>query len=220
MRSNVKKMWTALLAVLFAAAVGFGLWFAFAPADRPASVQAVGDTSVARVELAVTEQDIYSSIPAASLYPNFVSGYYYAANSTVGNDLSGYGSQVSWQIYDAAEDGSIDKTKPLSSLSPDRVLDGGSVPESYTRYIVATLTLNGQEIESNELKITVKPDTISDFSVRLNNNIIASALTDLNLSDSNSDTLPISVTIEYQHTGLEREIQQGRKGEYGKFWIE
>lgn len=220
MRSNVKKMWTALLAVLFAAAVGFGLWFAFAPAARPASVQAVGDTSVARVELAVTEQDIYSSIPAASLYPNFVSGYYYAANSTVGNDLSGYGSQVSWQIYDAAEDGSIDKTKPLSSLSPDRVLDGGSVPESYTRYIVATLTLNGQEIESNELKITVKPDTISDFSVRLNNNIIASALTDLNLSDSNSDTLPISVTIEYQHTGLEREIQQGRKGEYGKFWIE
>ena len=92
MRSNVRKMWTALLAVLFAAAVGFGLWFAFAPADRPASVQAVGDTSVARVELAVTEQDIYSSIPAASLYPNFVSGYYYAANSTVGKDLSGYGS--------------------------------------------------------------------------------------------------------------------------------
>ena len=40
MRSNVRKMWTALLAVLFAVAVGFGLWFAFAPAARPANVHA------------------------------------------------------------------------------------------------------------------------------------------------------------------------------------
>ena len=118
MRSNVKKMWTALLAVLFAAAVGFGLWFAFAPAARPASVQAAEEPSV--IIKVVEQQPELKSYedPSGDLISArnpIIEGTVTLPDETVA-DLTEYSRDAEFRIYTQETGGEpIGHFRPLDS---------------------------------------------------------------------------------------------------------
>ena len=120
MRSNVKKMWTALLAVLFAAAVGFGLWFAFAPAARPANVHAAEDGKASQeIRLDANGGTLYSNQDVNRLIGDFfIEGtVHYADGGT--DDLLEFQTDgsVSFQVYADYSEGNFGE--PCDDLRPN-----------------------------------------------------------------------------------------------------
>ena len=191
MRSNVRKMWTALLAVLFAAAVGFGLWFAFAPAARSASVQAAGDDK-ASLEIALDPSGgtLYSNQDVNRLIGDFfIEGtVHYADGGT--DDLLEFQTDgsVSFQVYVDYSEGNFGE--PCDDLRPNEEIQEGRDGNTYQRWIVASIELDGTTVSSEPLAVNVTRATPSDINVDLSNNVFAAL-----------NTIPpenITVEIEYE----------------------
>ena len=191
MRSNVRKMWTALLAVLFAAAVGFGLWFAFAPADRPASVQAVEDGKASlEIGLDANGGTLYSNQDVNRLIGDFfIEGtVHYADGGT--DDLLEFQTDgsVSFQVYADYSEGNFGE--PCDDLRPNEEKQEGRDGNTYQRWIVASIELDGTPVSSKPLLVNVTRATPSDINVDLSNNVFAAL-----------NTIPpenITVEIEYE----------------------
>ena len=160
MRSNVRKMWTALLAVLFAAAVGFGLWFAFAPAARPASVQAAEEPSVTFT--VDSSKTLYSWYPTTGLISNrFITGTIDLADGSTAQNLQAYAEKTTFNIYKQVENEGQTTYQKVSDFRPDA---GVSPNLTYTRYIEAVVALDdGRTITSEKKAVTVTADEITSF---------------------------------------------------------
>ena len=160
MRSNVRKMWTALLAVLFAAAVGFGLWFAFAPAARPASVQAAEEPSVTFT--VDSSKTLYSWYPTTGLISNrFITGTIDLADGSTAQNLQAYAEKTTFNIYKQVENEGQTTYQKVSDFRPDA---GVSPNSTYTRYIEAVVALDdGRTITSEKKAVTVTADEITSF---------------------------------------------------------
>lgn len=160
MRSNVRKMWTALLAVLFAAAVGFGLWFAFAPAARPASVQAAEEPSVTFT--VDSSKTLYSWYPTTGLISNrFITGTIDLADGSTAQNLQAYAEKTTFNIYKQVENEGQTTYQKVSDFRPDA---GVSPNSTYTRYIEAVVALDdGRTITSEKKAVMVTADEITSF---------------------------------------------------------
>ena len=209
MRSNVKKMWTALLAVLFAAAVGFGLWFAFAPAARPANVHAAEETTV---EIKKTENasTLYSNQPVEQLLGQFISGTVTLAGASTPSDLLSFAATggVSYQVY-AQYDAEQDQ---LSEERDDLRPDSDETAESYSRWVVAIAEVDGVPIESNPLELTVTKATIISLTAWFSGNNTFSALTAI------PQDAPLTVQVMYS-PGAGQPFSPDRGSEYGTYQI-
>lgn len=209
MRSNVRKMWTALLAVLFAAAVGFGLWFAFAPAARPANVHAAEETTV---EIKKTENasTLYSNQPVEQLLGQFISGTVTLAGASTPSDLLSFAATggVSYQVY-AQYDAEQDQ---LSEERDDLRPDSDETAESYSRWVVAIAEVDGVPIESNPLELTVTKATISSLTAWFSGNNTFSALTAI------PQDAPLTVQVMYS-PGAGQPFSPDRGSEYGTYQI-
>ena len=191
MRSNVKKMWTALLAVLFAAAVGFGLWFAFAPAARPANVHAAEDGKASlEIRLDANGGTLYSNQDVNRLIGDFfIEGtVHYADGGT--DDLLEFQTDgsVSFQVYADYSEGNFGE--PCDDLRPNEEKQEGRDGNTYQRWIVASIELDGTTVSSEPLLVNVTRATPSDINVDLSNNVFAAL-----------NTIPpenITVEIEYE----------------------
>lgn len=191
MRSNVKKMWTALLAVLFAAAVGFGLWFAFAPAARPANVHAAEDGKASlEIRLDANGGTLYSNQDVNRLIGDFfIEGtVHYADGGT--DDLLEFQTDgsVSFQVYADYSEGNFGE--PCDDLRPNEEKQEGRDGNTYQRWIVASIELDGTTVSSEPLLVNVTRATPSDINVDLSNNVFAAL-----------NTIPpenINVEIEYE----------------------
>ena len=160
MRSNVRKMWTALLAVLFAVAVGFGLWFAFAPAARPASVQAAEEPSVTFT--VDSSKTLYSWYPTTGLISNrFITGTIDLADGSTAQNLQAYAEKTTFNIYKQVENEGQTTYQKVSDFRPDA---GVSPNSTYTRYIEAVVALDdGRTITSEKKAVMVTADEITSF---------------------------------------------------------
>lgn len=209
MRSNVKKMWTALLAVLFAAAVGFGLWFAFAPAARPANVHAAEETTV---EIKKTENasTLYSNQPVEQLLGQFISGTVTLAGASTPSDLLSFAATggVSYQVY-AQYDAEQDQ---LSEERDDLRPDSDETAESYSRWVVAIAEVDGVPIESNPLELIVTKATIISLTAWFSGNNTFSALTAI------PQDAPLTVQVMYS-PGAGQPFSPDRGSEYGTYQI-
>ena len=209
MRSNVRKMWTALLAVLFAVAVGFGLWFAFAPAARPANVHAAEETTV---EIKKTENasTLYSNQPVEQLLGQFISGTVTLAGASTPSDLLSFAATggVSYQVY-AQYDAEQDQ---LSEERDDLRPDSDETAESYSRWVVAIAEVDGVPIESNPLELTVTKATISSLTAWFSGNNTFSALTAI------PQDAPLTVQVMYS-PGAGQPFSPDRGSEYGTYQI-
>ena len=191
MRSNVRKMWTALLAVLFAAAVGFGLWFAFAPAARPANVHAAEDGKASlEIRLDANGGTLYSNQDVNRLIGDFfIEGtVHYADGGT--DDLLEFQTDgsVSFQVYADYSEGNFGE--PCDDLRPNEEKQEGRDGNTYQRWIVASIELDGTTVSSEPLLVNVTRATPSDINVDLSNNVFAAL-----------NTIPpenITVEIEYE----------------------
>lgn len=209
MRSNVRKMWTALLAVLFAVAVGFGLWFAFAPAARPSNVHAAEETTV---EIKKTENasTLYSNQPVEQLLGQFISGTVTLAGASTPSDLLSFAATggVSYQVY-AQYDAEQDQ---LSEERDDLRPDSDETAESYSRWVVAIAEVDGVPIESNPLELTVTKATISSLTAWFSGNNTFSALTAI------PQDAPLTVQVMYS-PGAGQPFSPDRGSEYGTYQI-
>ena len=219
MRSNVKKLWTALLAVLFAAAVGFGLWFAFAPAARPASVQAAEEPSV--IIKVVEQQPELKSYedPSGDLISArnpIIEGTVTLPDETVA-DLTEYSRDAEFRIYTQETGGEpIGHFRPLAS-------DTGT---TFTRYLQVGIKITGYTdlIYSNRVPLTItKPNSVS-LSVSFNGGSgfdAGTSLGDVNTTTGNTlaeDRLVVSVVYD-SNFSTARELSFSDEQEYGSYWV-
>lgn len=219
MRSNVKKMWTALLAVLFAAAVGFGLWFAFAPAARPANVHAAEEPSV--IIKVVEQQPELKSYedPSGDLISArnpIIEGTVTLPDETVA-DLTEYSRDAEFRIYTQETGGEpIGHFRPLDS-------DTGT---TFTRYLQVGIKITGYTdlIYSNRVPLTItKPNSVS-LSVSFNGGSgfdAGTSLGDVNTTTGNTlaeDRLVVSVVYD-NNFSTARELSFSDKQEYGSYWV-
>lgn len=219
MRSNVRKMWTALLAVLFAAAVGFGLWFAFAPADRPANVHAAEEPSV--IIKVVEQQPELKSYedPSGDLISArnpIIEGTVTLPDETVA-DLTEYSRDAEFRIYTQETGGEpIGHFRPLAS-------DTGA---TFTRYLQVGIKITGYTdlINSNRVPLTItKPNSVS-LSVSFNGGSgfdAGTSLGDVNTTTGNTlaeDRLVVSVVYD-NNFSTARELSFSDEQEYGSYWV-
>ena len=219
MRSNVRKMWTALLAVLFAAAVGFGLWFAFAPAARPANVHAAEEPSV--IIKVVEQQPELKSYedPSGDLISArnpIIEGTVTLPDETVA-DLTEYSRDAEFRIYTQETGGEpIGHFRPLDS-------DTGT---TFTRYLQVGIKITGYTdlIYSNRVPLTItKPNSVS-LSVSFNGGSgfdAGTSLGDVNTTTGNTlaeDRLVVSVVYD-NNFSTARELSFSDKQEYGSYWV-
>lgn len=219
MRSNVRKMWTALLAVLFAVAVGFGLWFAFAPAARPANVHAAEEPSVI---IQVVEQQ-----PELKSYEDPSGDLISARNPIIKGtvtlpdgtnaDLTEYSRDAEFRIYIQETGGEpIGHFRPLAS-------DTGA---TFTRYLQVGIKITGYTdlIYSNRVPLTItKPNSVS-LSVSFNGGSgfdAGTSLGDVNTTTGNTlaeDRLVVSVVYD-NNFSTARELSFSDEQEYGSYWV-
>ena len=219
MRSNVRKMWTALLAVLFAVAVGFGLWFAFAPAARPANVHAAEEPSV--IIKVVEQQPELKSYedPSGDLISArnpIIEGTVTLPDETVA-DLTEYSRDAEFRIYTQETGGEpIGHFRPLDS-------DTGT---TFTRYLQVGIKITGYTdlIYSNRVPLTItKPNSVS-LSVSFNGGSgfdAGTSLDDVNTTTGNTlaeDRLVVSVVYD-NNFSTARELSFSDEQEYGSYWV-
>ena len=219
MRSNVRKMWTALLAVLFAAAVGFGLWFAFAPDARPASVQAAEEPIVS-IQVVEQQPELKSyEDPSGDLISArnpIIEGTVTLPDGTVG-DLTEYSRDAEFRIYTQEIGGEpIGHFRPLAS-------DTGA---TFTRYLQVGIKITGYTdlIYSNRVPLTItKPNSVS-LSVSFNGGSgfdAGTSLGDVNTTTGNTlaeDRLVVSVVYD-NNFSTARELSFSDEQEYGSYWV-
>ncbi len=199
MKQRTRKLWTVLVAALFVIAVAFGLGLALVSGRENAhstiTAEAVEGETENRVVLDEfdSSKTLYSWFPTGGLLSNhFVTGTVYSYDSQndsqQSNSLDTYDEQTSFKIYTSADsETAIDNFLPSEGFD----IDGGN--NTYTRWIEAVVTVEGQEITSNRIEVTITADTISRFLVTLvNSNRTFYALTEV-------DADRLNVTAEYTH---------------------
>ena len=199
MKQRTRKLWIVLVAAVFVIAVAFGLGLALVSGRENAHSTITAEAVEGETENRVVLDDfdssktLYSWFPTGGLLSNhFVTGTVYSYDSQndsqQSNSLDTYDEQTSFKIYTSADsETAIDNFLPSEGFD----IDGGN--NTYTRWIEAVVTVEGQEITSNRIEVTITADTISRFLVTLvNSNRTFYALTEV-------DSDRLNVTAEYTH---------------------
>ena len=222
MRSNVKKMWTALLAVLFAAAVGFGLWFAFAPAARPANVHAAeGYSLTLKSKQEGQTLSSNSSINSDLLYneshgKGFIDVTIYRDGTAISS--SEYITTMKFYVYsDEACKNQVDDFRPLSN-------ETGSTFHRYVKISIEVVGL-GEITSNNSVMLTVTSETLDAIEAEVIGGKYFDALT--SFEDIADKRLEVLAYYEGDRKGYPLEYAGVYEGEvkenkacYGGYWIE
>ena len=222
MRSNVRKMWTALLAVLFAAAVGFGLWFAFAPADRPANVHAAEGYSLT-LESKQENQTLSSnsSIDSDLLYnESYQSGFIGVTIYRDGTPISSseYVTTMKFYAYSDADcTEKVDDFRPLSN-------ETGSTFYRYVKVSIEVVGI-GEIMSDNSVMLTVTAETLDTIEAEVIGGKYFDALT--SFEDIAAERLEVFAYYEGDRKSYPLEYAGVYEGEvkeknacYGGYWIE
>ncbi len=222
MRSNVKKMWTALLAVLFAAAVGFGLWFAFAPAARPANVHAAEGYSLT-LESKQENQTLSSnsSIDSDLLYnESYQSGFIGVTIYRDGTPISSseYVTTMKFYAYSDADcTEKVDDFRPLSN-------ETGSTFYRYVKVSIEVVGI-GEIMSDNSVMLTVTAETLDTIEAEVIGGKYFDALT--SFEDIAAERLEVFAYYEGDRKSYPLEYAGVYEGEvkeknacYGGYWIE
>lgn len=222
MRSNVRKMWTALLAVLFAVAVGFGLWFAFAPAARPANVHAAEGYSLTLKSKQESQTlSSNSSIDSDLLYneshgKGFIGVTIYRDGTAISS--SEYITTMKFYVYsDEACKNQVDDFRPLSN-------ETGSTFYRYVKVSIEVVGI-GEKMSDNSVMLTVTAETLDTIEAEVIGGKYFDALT--SFEDIAAERLEVfayyagdrkSYPLEYAGV-YEGEVKEN-KACYGGYWIE
>ena len=235
MRSNVKKMWTALLAVTFVFAVGFGFAFAFTPFPGPRdaitadAVDGDFEVIVARLEGKTTYS--YDKLNPQTWIYNPSSGQGYIDGSvTINGTQNSLWDRVAFitllAYSDEACQNEVNDLRPLAT----------ETEETFLRYLrIQLVTENNETLLSDPFPITVtaaqptqeaffQPGIIAD-----SDNLIYAAYTSFN--EANAADMTVTIYYASESSNLQDQLnaslqvpysgvnEEGRPV-YGGYWIE